>query len=151
MLYWQRKDTTKKSSSKVSFFLYTSQHYLGYPTLGPATPAASSIRVFTSDLFCARGTLRSFGPGEARAIAQHVQVIRVKTSLISLPCYCFFPPLQPWESYVLILHTFQEKHIPKRSFHVCHIMEDFLPAALAGSQLSQQNSRATCSFAWEGK
>lgn len=28
------------------------------------------------------------------------------------------------ESYVLILRSFQEKYIPERCFHVCHIMEE---------------------------
>lgn len=41
---------------------------------------------------------------------------------------------------MLISHSFQEKYIPERSFHVCHIMEEkVFPPELAGGQASQPN------------
>lgn len=44
------------------------------------------------------------------------------------------------ERYVLISHSFQEKYIPERSFHVCHITEEkVFPPELAGGQPSPPN------------
>lgn len=41
---------------------------------------------------------------------------------------------------MLISHSFQEKYIPDRSFHVCHITEEnVFPPELAGGQPSHPN------------
>lgn len=116
------------SLSQVSSF-YTFQHYPGYLTLSSTTPPFSALRVFTSDLFCLHGTLCSFGLGKQDDCA-----IRSSQNVSSAyPCYCF-PALQPWESYVLILLSFQEKYIPQCCFHVCHIMEEKVSPCILGRQ-----------------
>lgn len=63
-------------------------------------------------------------PLENKTIGQYVQV---KTHLLNPPRESE-SEREGWcvlgGGYVLILHLFQEKYIPERSFHVCHIMQE---------------------------
>lgn len=103
-------------------------------TLSTATTGISASTVFTSDLFCIPWTSCSFGPGK-----QDDWAICSSQNSSTYPHHCF-SALQFWgrererERYVLILRSFQEKYIPERSFHVCHIMEEKVSPCRPGRQ-----------------
>lgn len=103
----------------MSFFFRTFQHYSGYWTPSSATHPISALRVFTSDLFIGHSVLLVL---ESRTIWQQAQVQTYSSHQLT-PTIVFLLSVLS-ESYVLILRSFQEKYIPERCFHVCHIMKE---------------------------
>lgn len=88
--------------------------------LTSAATGISSFTVFTSDSFCLSWTRCPLGPRK-----QDDWAIRSSQTSPPQPSHCF-SAVQLWkrERYVLISHSFQEKYIPERSFHVCHITKE---------------------------
>lgn len=89
-------------------------HYPGYLTPSSATPPISASYF----AFVGHSVLAL----ESKMIGQYGSRQDLLVSS-AYPHHCF-SALQLWESYVLISFSFQEKYIPERCFHVCHIMEE---------------------------
>lgn len=96
------------------------------------TPSPA-LRLFKSYFFCLQGTKCSFGSEKRND--QGIHPSQKPTRLVGLALLLFLCSAALREQhYVLIWSSFQEKYIPERCFHVCHIMKEQVFLCRPGQQ-----------------